>query len=645
MDRNPGRVVGVVLGMLALALPLHAGGEKEAERSGGWRLEQAASPYLRMHADNPVEWYPWGEAAFERARRTNRPLFISVGYFTCHWCHVMERESFTDPEIARLLNRHFVAVKVDREQRPDLDQAYRRFVEETAGTAGWPLNVWATPEGKPFLGGVYFPPEAEEGQPGMKGLLREVVRRWTEDEEGVRQGAEEGAALIRRGLTVDPGGLRSDLPRRAAKALRGEFAPFQGGFGTAPKFPRPADLLFLLGRGEDEADMARTTLEAMAEGGIRDQLGGGFHRYAVDPDWRVPHFEKMLYNQALLVRALLAAGERYGGDRWAEVARETLAFVERQMALPEGGYRAALSADSARPERPQGSAEGAYYTWTWEQFTQALGKGERRAVAAARFGVKPGGNTGESAELGRANVLYRARDREAVAEELGLSPEAVDRHLREARTRLLRARRQRPAPPADDKLVAAWNGHMITALARAGGALGEARYVRRAEKAAEAVWDRLVDPTAEPVRVRRSALPGQAGPPGAAEDYLALAEAGLALHGQTGTGRWLARARALADAAVEHFWDGGNGGFYAGGPTPAGEWLRTKPFNDNPLPSANALGARVLAELGARTGNQEYRRRGQEAAAWMAARIADEPALGTYLIADWNRLRALESRE
>ncbi|MFP4607000.1 MAG: thioredoxin domain-containing protein [Thiohalospira sp.] len=634
-----------ILGWMALALSFSVSAEEGEERSGGWRLEEAASPYLRMHADNPVEWHPWGEAAFERARRTNRPLFLSVGYFTCHWCHVMERESFTDPEIARLLNRHFVAVKVDREQRPDLDQAYRRFVEETAGTAGWPLNVWATPEGKPFLGGVYFPPEAADGQPGMKGLLREVVRRWTEDEEGVRQAAEEGAALIRRGLEVDPRGLRSDLPRRAAESLRGEFAPFQGGFSTAPKFPRPTDLLFLLGREEDEADMARVTLEAMVEGGIRDQLGGGFHRYAVDPDWRVPHFEKMLYDQALLVRALLAAGERYGGDRWAEGVRETLKFVEREMALPEGGYRAALSADSPRPEDPQESAEGAYYTWTWEQFTEALGEGERRAVAAARFGVEPGGNTGESAELGRANVLHRARGMEAVAEELDLSREAVDRHLREARERLLRARRERPAPPADDKLVAAWNGHMITALARAGGVLGEARHLRRAERAAEAVWERLVDPGAEPLRVRRSALPGQPGPPGTAEDYLALAEAGLALHAQTGTGRWLARARALADAAVERFWDGENGGFFAGGATPAGDWLRTKPFRDSPMPSANALGGRVLADLGVRTGNADYRRRAREAAAWMAARIADQPALGTYLLADWDRLRRLDPKD
>jgi hypothetical protein len=629
-------VVGILAGLLGAATGQAAEGEDG--RSGGWRLADAASPYLRMHSDNPVEWYPWGEAAFARARRTNRPLFISIGYFTCHWCHVMERESFMDPGIAALLNRHFVAVKVDREQRPDLDQAYRRFVEGTLGYAGWPLNIWATPAGKPFLGGVYFPPEGKEGQPGLKGLLRGVAGRWSRDEAFLRERAEEGAALIRQGLAVEPRGLPPGLPDRAASALAEAHDDLQGGFGTAPKFPRPADLLFLLSRGNREAAMVRTTLDAMVRGGIRDQLAGGFHRYAVDPRWRVPHFEKMLYTQALLTRVLVAAHRRFGGERWAGLIRETLAFVEREMALPGGGYRAALSADSPRPAQPKESAEGAHYTWTWDQFTRALGDGERRAVAAARFGVEPEGNAVQAGDLGRANVLFLARSRKEVARTLNLSPEAVGRHLAEARRRLLDARRQRPRPPADDKLVAAWNGLMVTALVRAGTGLGEPRYVNRAEAAAEAVWNRLVAGGEGP-RVRRSRLPGRPGPPGGAVDYLALAEAGLALHAATGAGRWLSRARSLADAALERFWDGQNGGFYAGGATPAGDWLRTKPFTDTPLPSANAVGARVLARLGTITGNPRYRRRGEEAAAWMAARIAEAPQLGTYLLAAWPRLQ------
>jgi hypothetical protein len=629
-------VVGIVAGLLGAPAGSSAAGE--TERSGGWRLADAASPYLRMHSDNPVEWYPWGQAAFDRAQRTNRPLFISIGYFTCHWCHVMERESFMDPGIAAVLNRHFVAVKVDREQRPDLDQAYRRFVEGTLGYAGWPLNVWATPSGKPFLGGVYFPPEGEQGQPGLKGLLQGVARRWSEDEAFLRQRAEEGAILIRQGLTVTPGSLPGDLPERAASVLAEAHDALQGGFGTAPKFPRPADLLFLLTRGEREAAMARTTLAAMARGGIRDQLGGGFHRYAVDPRWRVPHFEKMLYTQALLTRVLVKAHQRFEGDRWAALIRETLAFVEREMALPGGGYRAALAADSPRPGRPEESAEGAFYTWTWGQFTEALGDGERRAAAAARFGVEPEGNAGQGADLGGANVLFRARTPQEVARALELSPGAVVRHLEEARKRLRRTRAQRPAPPADDKLVAAWNGLMVSALAEAGRALGEPRYVERAESAAEAVWQRLVADGTAP-RVRRSALPERPGPEGTAVDYLALAEAGLALHRATGAGRWLGRARALADAALERFWDQEHGGFYAGGRTPAGAWLRTKPFTDNPLPSANAVGARVLTRLGEVTGNPRYGRRGREAARWMAARIADSPQLGTYLLAAWPGLR------
>ncbi|HKL78402.1 MAG TPA: thioredoxin domain-containing protein [Gammaproteobacteria bacterium] len=624
--------------LLLIALTASTGGAVAAERTGGWRLADAASPYLRMHQDNPVNWYPWGPAALERAQRTNRPLFISIGYFTCHWCHVMERESFLDPAIAELLNRHFVAVKIDREQRPDLDEAYRRFVEETAGHAGWPLNVWATPEAKPFLGGVYFPPEASQGQPGMKGLLRGVAERWANDAAFLRQRGEEGAALIQQGMQVTPRGLPRALAERAATALGREFDPLQGGFGTAPKFPRPADLLFLLSGDDNRAAMARATLRALARGSIRDQLGGGFHRYAVDPAWRVPHFEKMLYTQALLARAFLAAHRRYGTPRWAALARETLAFTRRELALPGGGFRAALAADSPRPGAPGQSAEGAYYTWTWDQFTRALGTGERRAVAAARFGVSRDGNARGEGGLGRANVLYQARSPEEVAAALELSPARVTRRLREADRALQQARTQRPPPPADDKLVATWNGLMITALAEAGTTLGERAYLRRARQAANAVWRRVVAP-GPPVRVRRSDLPNRQGPAGTAADYLALAEGALAIHAATGEGRWLGRGRALADAALARFWDPA-GGFFSGDTPVAGGWLRIKPFTDNPVPSANAIGARVLARLGRVTGNARYTSRAREAAAWMAARIADSPQLGTYLLAHWERLRA-----
>jgi uncharacterized protein YyaL (SSP411 family) len=339
-----------------------------------------------MHAENPVEWFPWGEEAFEKARRENKPLFISIGYFTCHWCHVMARESFSNPGIAALLNEHFVAIKVDREQRPDVDAAYMNYVVATRGQGGWPMSVWATPDGHPFHGGTYVPPEASGGEPGMKQLLTRISELWRKDEDRVRKTADSAVAMLRKLATPTPPlqRLTQGTLVDACRQIAGSYDELQGGFEPAPKFPQPARLLFLLQDTEQASvDMALHTLDRMAAGGIRDQLEGGFHRYSTDPDWRVPHFEKMLYDLALIARACLFAYRRTKDEKYAAVARGILEFTLRQLRDPKGGFYAALSADSpVEADQPGRLEEGAYYTWTWRQVTGALGDGTSRDWAA-----------------------------------------------------------------------------------------------------------------------------------------------------------------------------------------------------------------------------------------------------------------------
>ncbi|MEF8792332.1 thioredoxin domain-containing protein [Thiohalorhabdus sp.] len=629
-------LVGLVV-MAFLTGP--AAAAPDGERSGGWRLADAVSPYLRMHADNPVEWRPWGEAAFKAARNRNKPLFISIGYFTCHWCHVMERESFRDPAIARLLNEHFIAVKVDREQRPAVDAAYLRFVEATAGHGGWPLNVFATPEGRPFFGGTYFPPEPDQGEPGFRDLAERIAREWAANERQLRQAARVTADELERGSAVPEGApLPAGMADRGARALARQYDVFHGGFGTSQKFPRASDLLFLLGRPSDEqAGMALDTLDAMVAGALFDQLGGGFHRYATDPQWRVPHFEKMLYTQALLGRAYLAAFERTGQPRHARVARRTLAFALTDMRHPQGGFFAALAASSPLPEEPEQTREGAYYTWSWEAFTDALGEGELREMAADRYGVEPGGNTG-GAGLGRRNVLYRAAEVAELAQAFGLAQAEARERLAEARRRLARHRRQRPLPETDRKLLAAWNGYMVTTLVRAARVLQEPYYRRAARRTAAFVWQHLVVDGEGGLRVRRSWTDGRPGPAGTATDYAALAEAALALHRATGKAVWRKRARGLLEALQTEFRDP-QGGLYAraGGRL----WLRPKPVDDNPEPSANSLAVRAMLALGRQGGGKRWLEAARTEAAWQAARVHGHPEAAGYLLARWPNLLPL----
>jgi len=529
------------------------------------RLAKETSPYLLQHAENPVDWYPWGDEAFEKAARENKPMFLSVGYATCYWCHVMAKESFDDPGIASILNRHFVPVKVDREERPDIDQLYMRAYQRMSGGAGgWPLSLFLTPEGRPFFGGTYFPKERRGGLPGFGEVLLAVARAWDENEGRLRAEAERIATGLAPSFSVaTEGRLEAKVHTRVLEGLRHAFDPQNGGFGLAPKFPQAPILAYLVRRawlGEGEArSMLEKTLEAMAAGGIYDQLGGGFHRYSVDAFWQVPHFEKMLYDNAQLAWIFLAAWRLTQNARFRTVAEETLDFLLREMRGEQGGFYSAL--DAGEP-----GAEGAFYIWSWDEWTAALG--EAAEPAAAVFGVQKEGNW----EDGK-NVLWRRGE-----------PRPGWRR------KLLRRRDQRPRPAVDTKVLADWNGLALFALAEAGRLLSRPDYLEAAEKTARFLLETL----------RRDGLIRHAWRAGRLREEAYLADQAavglglLALHHATGKLAWLEAAGALAGAAMR-FYDDRDGRFYdALHATPLG---RPSDPIDGAHPSGSALAAELLLRL------------------------------------------------
>ncbi|MCR4301724.1 MAG: thioredoxin domain-containing protein, partial [Sulfuricaulis sp.] len=555
-------------------------------------LAEESSPYLRMHQDNPVEWYPWGEEALARAKAENKPLMISIGYFTCHWCHVMERESFRNPEIAKLLNKGFISIKVDREQRPDLDAAYMTFVVATQGYGGWPMTVLATPDGTPFFGGTYFPPENRENAPGFAPLLRKARALWENDRESVIESSRQAVEQIKQARVASPplSVLTNETIVKARQMFRAQFDQHEGGFGFAPKFPQPAQLLFLLQDDDAQsAEMALYTLDRMAAGGIHDHIEGGFHRYATDPGWRVPHFEKMLYDQALIARAYLAAYRRTSNKKYADVAEKILDFTLAKMRDPRGGFYSALSADSsidAKAAYPM--EEGAYYVWEWKQLREAVPDPELRKWAIAHYGLKPEGNVVEGglAELAGKNILYISKTREELVKQSGENLSTVNARIRAVNRLLFTARRVRSAPPRDEKVVTAWNGYMVTALAEAGQLLNRPRFTQAAEETARFILAVLYDE--KPHLLYRDWRGGRRGVAGFAEDYAAMSEGLLALYSLDGKKQWLTAAKHLTDAQIKLFWDDSDGGFYGAG-RDTGLWLRDKTAADNVTPSASAL--------------------------------------------------------
>ncbi|HEY8548935.1 MAG TPA: thioredoxin domain-containing protein [Vicinamibacterales bacterium] len=581
------------------------------------RLARESSPYLLQHADNPVDWFPWGEEAFARARETDRPIFLSVGYSTCHWCHVMERESFENEEIARVLNEHFVPVKVDREERPDVDRVYMTFVQATTQQGGWPMSVWLTPDLRPFYGGTYFPPTARWGRPGFIDILRELSRLWREERPRILASADVIIERLREFTGADGSGLGGtviagpDTLRAATDQYRRAFDTRYGGFGQAPKFPRPTELLLLLREwvrtGEqDLRDMVSDTLGAMAAGGMRDHIGGGFHRYSVDERWRVPHFEKMLYDQAQLVIALLETAQATGSDYHSAVAEDTLRYVARDLTHPDGGFFSAEDADSIPPEQAgqpgAHPSEGAFYIWSQEEVHALLGEPDA-TVVRLRFGIEPNGNApfDPQGEFGTKNLLYTASTIEEIAVRTGMSADDVVATLARARQKLFDARAKRPRPHLDDKVITSWNGLMIAAFARAGRVLAHvpdaraAEWTGRAEAAARFVRRELWDEGRR--RLSRRWRNGEAGIEGYCEDYACLIWGLLELVQATGKAEWLEWARELQAVQDRLFWDEADGGWFNTTGEDPSVLLRLKEDYDGAEPSASSVSVRNLLDL------------------------------------------------
>jgi uncharacterized protein YyaL (SSP411 family) len=523
------------------------------------RLGSETSPYLLQHADNPVDWYPWGEEALTRAREADRPILLSIGYAACHWCHVMEHESFEDEATAALMNERFVCVKVDREERPDLDGIYMDAVVAMTGHGGWPLTVFLTPEGEPFLGGTYFPPEPRHGLPAFRQVLAAVSDLYRERRGDVTRRAQVLVEALEQAASSAPSGesLTESLLFEAVRRLDELFDPGWGGFGGAPKFPPASTLELLLRRGEP--DLAAKTLEAMAAGGMYDLVGGGFHRYSVDERWLVPHFEKMLYDNALLVPAYLHGWLVTGEERFREVAERTVEYALRELRLPDGGFASSQDADTD-------GVEGLTYTW-------APGEGAPEELF-------------EPFEDGRFVLRGELDD--------------------ETRSRLLEIRAERPQPGLDDKAIASWNGLMLAALAEAGRRLDRADWVEEARALGEFLLGPLSDAEG---RLHRSRRDGRSGGTGYLDDYANVANGLYELHVATGELRWLEESRRLALLAVELFGDDEHGGFFVA--PEDGERLvaRRKELVDHPVPSGNSMLAYVLIRLGRIYGDDELERR------------------------------------
>jgi uncharacterized protein YyaL (SSP411 family) len=566
-----------------------------AHRTGGNRLRGETSPYLLQHAHNPVDWFPWGSEALGLARSTDRPILLSIGYSACHWCHVMERESFEDPATAALMNELFVNVKVDREERPDLDGIYMQAVQALTGQGGWPMTVFLLPDGTPFYGGTYYPPERRHGLPAF----RDVLRRVSEAYRGQKADVLEGARQLRDAIAPaalapsGDGALTRDTLRLSLEAFRTTFDRRHGGFGQGQKFPQAPNLdaLLRIWRATGDVDalaMVTQTLDAMANGGIWDHLGGGFHRYTVDRIWLVPHFEKMLYDNAQLARTYLAAWQATGKARYAEVVRDILAYVLREMTAPNGTFHAAQDADSE-------GEEGKFFAWSVDEIVAALGPDDAR-VATACYGVSQAGN------FEGKNVLYRPRSHEDVAAQLGIETDAIDAAISRIRPALLAVRSTRVAPGRDDKVIASWNGMMVRAFAEAGAVLGDEAYLAVGARAANALFTNLrangdvADPSGS-LRLWRIASMGRTHVDAFLEDYAALGLGALALSEATGQGRWFRAARACAGAILARFRDREHGGFFDTGDDHETLVARPKDLYDNAVPSGSSMACELLLRL------------------------------------------------
>jgi uncharacterized protein YyaL (SSP411 family) len=591
-------------------------------------LAAERSLYLRQHADNPVEWYPWGEEAFDKARREDKPVFLSIGYSACHWCHVMARESFEDREVAELLSRSFVAVKVDKEERPDVDAVYMTVCNMVTGSGGWPLSIFLRPDKKPFWAATYLPKRPPPGGTGFVDVLKELSSAWRIHRDGVDRMADQIAAALREFVAYkEPGQIEPSLIREGTAALKAVFDDTYGGFNEAPKFPSPHRVLFLLQRYRQDKDaraleMARRTLRAMADGGIHDHVGGGFHRYSTDRQWHLPHFEKMLYDQALIALAFVEGYEATEEQGLAQVALDTIRFVLREMALAGGGFCSAIGADSE-------GEEGKFYVWSFDEVSQLLG--DDAPLFCEAFDIRAEGNFVDEAIRHRkgTNVLRRVRSDEDLAASHRSSPAHVAFVISRCLARLRAVREGRVHPEIDDKVLTDWNGMMIAALARASRILSDPALLQAASDAATAVLGQLRLMNG---RLRHRFAGGESAIDGFLDDYAFLAWGLIELGEASGSREWHEEAKALASTMVGHFLDPETGGFFMTADDAEDVLVRMKEAYDGATPSGNSMAAECLIRIGEDPEGGDLVPIAMKAIENFAKQIEFNPAAFTYML-------------
>lgn len=604
-------------------------------------LSGETSPYLLQHVHNPVDWYPWGDEAFEKARKEDKMIFLSIGYSTCHWCHVMAHESFENAQIAEVMNQYFVCVKVDREERPDVDKVYMAFVQATTGSGGWPMSVWLTPDLKPVVGGTYFPPEQRGGLPGFSDVCKQIAFAWNDDRQRLIDSGDEVLKRLKEiyaTKTPSSGALTSSVLDLAYIRIEAGFDEENKGFGRAPKFPRPVNFNFLLrhmsrkGRetqvGQKALSMTLETLDVITKGGIHDHLGGGFHRYAVDQSWHVPHFEKMLYDQAQLAVSYLEAYQITRDEGYADVARDVLDYVLRDMTSIEGGFYSAEDADSLLEHGKSDHAEGAFYVWTSREIEEALGL-EHAEWFKYMYGVLESGNaplaSDPHGEFRGKNILIQRKTSEEVAEQFGVGSESVIKAMQAARATLKGIRDKRPRPHLDDKVIVAWNGLMLSAFSKAGQVLTDGdRFKMAAVKAASFIHDQLYDAsTGNLYRIYRSE---RSDIEGFLDDYAFLIQGLLDLYETTFEIRWLEWAMALQSTQDRLFWDAEQGGYFGTTGSSNDILIRMKDDYDGAEPSANAVALLNLIRLHQILGKSDWSEKIESAFKLFAEKMSKQPS-------------------
>uniref|UniRef100_A0A1A8CNB0 Spermatogenesis associated 20 n=2 Tax=Nothobranchius kadleci TaxID=1051664 RepID=A0A1A8CNB0_NOTKA len=635
-----------------------SGGEQESTcHKHTNRLAKERSPYLLQHAHNPVDWYPWGQEAFEKAKTEDKPIFLSVGYSTCHWCHVMERESFQDEEIGKILSDNFICIKLDREERPDVDKVYMTFVQATSGGGGWPMSVWLTPELKPFIGGTYFPPRDQGRRPGFRTVLMRIIEQWQNNRAALESSGERILVALRKGTSIsaNPGGsppLAPDVANRCFQQLAHSYEEEYGGFRNAPKFPSPVNLMFLMSywsvnrstsEGVEALQMAMHTLRMMALGGIHDHVAQGFHRYSTDSSWHVPHFEKMLYDQAQLAVAYITAFQVSGEQFYADVAKNILLYVSRDLSDKSGGFYSAEDADSVPASGGPDKREGAFCVWTASEVRELLsdvaegstGGATQADIFMHHYGVKEQGNVAPEqdphGELQGQNVLIVRYSVELTAARFGITVEKVSHLLASARAKMADVRTTRPRPHLDTKMLASWNGLMLSAFARVGAVLGDEASLERAKQAGNFLKEHLWD--SETQTILRSCYRGeqhelqQMSPSisGFLDDYAFIICGLLDLYEATFQTEWLQWAEELQLRQDLLFWDDQGGGYFCSDPSDSTILLQLKEDQDGAEPSANSVSASNLLRLSHYTGNQEWLQKSQQLLTAFSDRLARVP--------------------